>query len=47
LMKAWSAAVGLPAFVTNTVAEMIGRPPRTFREWAADHADAFEEVRRN
>jgi uncharacterized protein YbjT (DUF2867 family) len=47
LMKAWSAAVGLPAFVTNIVAEMIGRPPRTFREWAADHADAFEEVRRN
>jgi uncharacterized protein YbjT (DUF2867 family) len=41
LLKAWSAAVGIPAFMTATVAEITGRQPRTFREWAADHADAF------
>jgi len=41
LLKAWSAAIGIPALVTTTVAELTGRPPRTFREWAADHADAF------
>ena len=41
LLKAWSAAVGLPAYVTGTVAEITGRQPRSFREWAADHADAF------
>lgn len=41
LLNAWSAAVGLPAYVTSTVADILGRPPRTFRQWAADHADAF------
>ena len=41
LLNAWSAAVGLPAYVTNTVAELTGRRPRTFREWATDHANAF------
>ncbi|HET7233365.1 MAG TPA: NmrA family NAD(P)-binding protein [Longimicrobium sp.] len=41
LLNAWSASVGLPAYVTPTVAEVTGRPPRTFRQWAADHADAF------
>lgn len=41
LLNAWSAAVGLPAYVTNAVAELTGLKPRTFREWAADHAGAF------
>jgi uncharacterized protein YbjT (DUF2867 family) len=27
--------------VTPTVAEVCGRPPRTFAEWAAAHAEAF------
>ncbi|MEV4294685.1 NAD(P)H-binding protein [Microbispora rosea] len=27
--------------VTPTVGEITGRPARTFRQWAADHADAF------
>jgi uncharacterized protein YbjT (DUF2867 family) len=26
---------------TPTVAEVTGRPPRTFRQWATEHADAF------
>jgi uncharacterized protein YbjT (DUF2867 family) len=27
---------------TPTVAEVTGRPPRTFQQWAAAHVDAFE-----
>ncbi|HEY2091780.1 MAG TPA: NAD(P)H-binding protein [Thermoanaerobaculia bacterium] len=41
LLKAWSASVGLPAFVTSDVAEITGRRPRTYREWSVDHAHAF------
>lgn len=41
LLRAWCAAIGLPAFVTTSVAEITGRRPRTFREWVADHAYAF------
>lgn len=41
LLSAWAAAVGQPAYVTNTVEEITGRPARTFREWAADHAAEF------
>jgi len=41
LLNAWGAAIGQPAFVTSTVADILGTPARTFRQWAADHADAF------
>jgi uncharacterized protein YbjT (DUF2867 family) len=41
LLAAWGAAIGQPAFVTSTVSNVVGLPPRTFRQWAADHADAF------
>jgi uncharacterized protein YbjT (DUF2867 family) len=41
LLAAWSAAIGRPAFVTSTVADVVGSPPRTFRQWVADHAEAF------
>jgi uncharacterized protein YbjT (DUF2867 family) len=41
LLAAWSAAVGRRAFVTSTVADILGSPPRTFAQWVADHADAF------
>ena len=41
LLNAWGAAIGQPAFVTSTVAEVVGTPARTFRQWAVDHADAF------
>src|SRR6266571_1469704 len=30
-----------PAFVTSTFAELTGAPPRTFLEWATDHAAEF------
>jgi uncharacterized protein YbjT (DUF2867 family) len=41
LLAAWRATLGRPAFVTSTVADVIGTPARTFRQWATDHADAF------
>ena len=41
LLNAWSAAVGLPAYVTTTVAEVTGRGARTFAEWVANHEEAF------
>jgi uncharacterized protein YbjT (DUF2867 family) len=41
LLSAWRATLGRPAFVTSTVADIVGSPARTFRQWAGDHADAF------
>jgi uncharacterized protein YbjT (DUF2867 family) len=41
LLAAWGAAIGQPAFVTSTVFDIVGSPARTFRQWVADHADAF------
>jgi len=43
LLNAWGAAVGQPAFVTSTFAELTGAPPRTFLEWATDHAAEFAQ----
>jgi uncharacterized protein YbjT (DUF2867 family) len=39
LLNAWAAAIGHPALVTSTVAEITGRPARTFRDWVTDHAE--------
>ena len=41
LLNAWHAASGIPAFLTSTVADILGRPARTFQQWAADHAEEF------
>jgi uncharacterized protein YbjT (DUF2867 family) len=41
LLNAWAAAIGQPAFVTGTYLELTGAPPRTFLEWATDHAAEF------
>jgi len=41
LLGAWAAAIGQPAFVTSTFAELTGAPPRTFLKWATDHAAEF------
>ena len=35
------AAVGHPAYVTTTVADLTGTPARSFRDWVAEHADDF------
>ncbi|HYM11443.1 MAG TPA: NAD(P)H-binding protein [Bryobacterales bacterium] len=41
LLDAWAAAIGRPALVTSTVAEITGAPARTFRDWATGHAAEF------
>jgi uncharacterized protein YbjT (DUF2867 family) len=41
LLDAWAAAIGQPAFVTSTVADITGRPARAFLDWATDHAAEF------
>ena len=41
LLDAWAAAIGQPALVTSTVAEITGTPAQTFLDWATDHAAAF------
>jgi uncharacterized protein YbjT (DUF2867 family) len=43
LLSAWGATMGRPAFVTATVSGILGSAPRSFRQWAADHATAFTE----
>jgi uncharacterized protein YbjT (DUF2867 family) len=44
LLNAWQAASGHPAFLTSTVADIVGRPALTFQQWAADHADDFRAL---
>lgn len=41
LLAAWGATIGRPAFVTSTVADVLGSPARTFRQWVVDHVAAF------
>jgi len=41
LLAAWRATLGRPAFVTSAIQEILGSPPRTFYQWAADNATAF------
>jgi uncharacterized protein YbjT (DUF2867 family) len=41
LLDAWAAAMGQPALITSSVAELTGAPARTFLDWATDHAAEF------
>jgi uncharacterized protein YbjT (DUF2867 family) len=41
LLGAWRATLGHPAFVTSAIEEILGSPPRTFSQWAADNVGAF------
>jgi uncharacterized protein YbjT (DUF2867 family) len=41
LLTAWGATMGRPAYVTSTILDVLGAPPRSFGEWVADHAAAF------
>jgi uncharacterized protein YbjT (DUF2867 family) len=43
LLGAWGATIGTPAYITSTVFEILGSPPRSFRQWVADHATEFME----
>lgn len=40
-LDTWAAMVDNPEPVTTDVADVTGRPARTFREWAVDHAEDF------
>ncbi|MFJ9691199.1 NAD(P)H-binding protein [Kitasatospora sp. NPDC101183] len=41
VMRQWAARDGVAAPVSATVAEVTGRPARTFADWARDHAEDF------
>ncbi|MGK5627224.1 NAD(P)H-binding protein [Streptomyces sp. URMC 123] len=41
LLRYLSEQDGIPMPVVNTVELMLGRPARTYAEWATDHADDF------
>ncbi len=43
-LRYWASLVDEPEPVTHTVADILGRPARTFREWATDHADDFRPL---
>jgi uncharacterized protein YbjT (DUF2867 family) len=43
LLAAWGATIGKPAFITSSVSDILGSPPRSFRQWVADHANAFTD----
>ena len=42
-----TARVGLAGRVTDDVERLLGRPPRSFREWAEENTEAFESGERN
>ena len=37
LLDGVAAALGQPAYVTSTVAEVTGTPAHRFRDWVTDH----------
>ncbi|MFJ8040435.1 NAD(P)H-binding protein [Kitasatospora sp. NPDC096147] len=41
LLDLWAAADGRPATVHDTTATLLGRPARTFHQWARENAAAF------
>ena len=41
ILASWERATYEPPFVTDTVARVLGKPARSFEQWADDHADAF------
>ncbi|MFJ8080719.1 NAD(P)H-binding protein [Streptomyces sp. NPDC096205] len=41
LLNFWAAADGTPAVVHDTTDSLLGRPARTFRQWAVENAAAF------
>jgi uncharacterized protein YbjT (DUF2867 family) len=42
LLEVWAAAIGQPAHVTSTIAELTGAAPKTFLDWATDNAAGFQ-----
>lgn len=46
LLDAWRATLDHPAFMTSAIQEILGSPPRSFSQWAADNAAAFAKSER-
>ncbi len=42
MIDGWKARAGAPVDVTDTLESLIGRAPRPFAAWAADHAAEFK-----
>jgi uncharacterized protein YbjT (DUF2867 family) len=42
LLSSWLGATGQPVFMTSTVQDVTGNPPRSFRQWVEDNAAAFQ-----
>lgn len=42
LFTIWAESVGKPAFISNTIEQVTGKPARTFRQWAIDHCADFQ-----
>jgi uncharacterized protein YbjT (DUF2867 family) len=43
-LRVWAAAQGHPAFMTSTVEQVLGRPARTFFEWASEVAPQWDRA---
>jgi uncharacterized protein YbjT (DUF2867 family) len=43
LLAAWAATIGRPAYITSAIFDLLGAPPRSFREWVEDHGGAFTQ----
>ncbi|MFJ5778790.1 NAD(P)H-binding protein [Streptomyces sp. NPDC093094] len=41
LLRFWEAADGVPATLHDTTLSLLGRPARTFRQWAGENTAAF------
>ncbi len=41
LLGAWAATMGVPAYLTSAVFDILGSPPHSFREWVTDNARAL------
>lgn len=41
LLRMWAATDGVPATISDAVAQITGRPGRSFATWAHDHAADF------
>ncbi|MBN8639910.1 MAG: NAD(P)H-binding protein [Anaerolineae bacterium] len=42
LFTIWAQSVGKPAFVSDTVERVTGKPAHTFQQWAVDHCADFQ-----
>jgi hypothetical protein len=42
IMARYARELARPARITDTVEQILGRPARTYAEWAVDHAAAFQ-----